>query len=395
MTTPLPPDPSGDAPRSESQTMSLASIETFLAQQSSPHIYASVREGQTIPLWKRALDQHAVSQRASHWDWQVPSTWVKVGSVAALLLLTMFIMLPALGKSRASSRAWREASSTGAMPPVTAAPNISGSGGSTSSASSAPSTGGQPLQSSSSDRGPNGGPDRVIIRKDTVDIEASNVGSAFAKARMLVNEATGEYIEDARQTGKAPYDTAQITLRINALRVGEVLVQLGTLGTIVQQTTSGTDVTDQVVDLDARLRNERRIEMELLELMTARPDAPLKDVLEVRESLARVRTEIERMVGQQQRLSRLASLATIVVSLSQEHKTPAPVQAGIFADLQREAADAWRSGLRGLTATLGLIIAVAVGGAVFWVALGVIVAAVVLTNRAKARAAAHERAPVY
>ncbi len=395
MTTPLHPDSSGDnvggSKRKSSgdssgggTVMSAAIIESFLAQQTSPTSGAGERSVNRKPLWKRALDEQTTQRAYLSFRSTIPWRWLQMGGLAAAVLLVVgVILMPAMGKARGSARSLRaSAAPTSSRPadagifnaPVRDAADSSGgvSGQVTPSAQSA---------------------DRVIIRKDTVMIEATDVGAAFAKATTLINEAAGEYIEDARQTGRAPYNSAQLTLRVGALRVGEVLVQLGALGTIVEQSTTGTDVTDQVVDLEARLRNERRIEIELLELMTARPDAPLKDVLEVRDSLARVRNEIERMVGHQQRLSRLASLATIVISISTEPNITPKKPPNVLADFQREARGAWRTGLSGLASTVGFIIAVAVGGAIFWAGLIVIITVVVLVRRSQLRHAAQEKAP--
>ena len=74
-----------------------------------------------------------------------------------------------------------------------------------------------------------------------------------------------------------------------------------------------------VVDLDARLRNERRVEQELLELLDSRDESPLEEILKLRGEIAKVRTQIERYTAQQDRLSRLVSLATVLIIIRPEN----------------------------------------------------------------------------
>jgi hypothetical protein len=222
----------------------------------------------------------------------------------------------------------------------------------------------------------------------------ADVAPAFAKASQMINSAAGEYIEAAQQTGREPYTTATLTFRVASQRVGELVVKIGALGTVTQHTSTGTDVTNQVVDLEARLRNEQRIETELLDLLTSRKDAPLKEVLEVRDSLSRVRENIEKMTASQQNLDRMVNMATIVVSFKQASTPPAP-QRTLWESFVRDIGSAWESGLRALVASVSFIIAAAVGGLVFWLLLGLAIAITIIYRRRIARNRAHEAPPLF
>ncbi len=232
--------------------------------------------------------------------------------------------------------------------------------------------------------------DRHVIRKSTLDLATADVRATFAKSALVINEALGEYIETSSLTGEGQGAQGSITLRIAASRLGSVLNELRPLGTVVAENSTGQDVTESVVDLEARIRNEERIERELLALIDKRPDAPLKDVLEIRAQLSSVRAQIEGMMGQRQRIGRLVSLATVLVTIRAKD---APVvvekERGIGDYFVSSIESSWNSALRALADTAAGLIRVFVGGIFWWALAG---AGAVLIWRAANRAAAKRAA---
>lgn len=234
-----------------------------------------------------------------------------------------------------------------------------------------------------------GGPDvdvgRQVIRKATMDLLTPDVRAVFMKAAHLVSEAGGEYVQESALTGTGRDLLGTLTLRVAATRLSVVAGQLRELGVVSSESTSGEDVTAQVVDIDARLRNERRVEAELLEFLASRSHAPLKDVLELRDSIARVRQSIESLTAQQQRLSRLVSLATILVIIRADADKP-----NLGGSLGNRLEQAWTTGRTSFISSLGWLVEVLVGGAVWWALLAVSTGCVLVARR---RAIARVSAP--
>ncbi len=225
--------------------------------------------------------------------------------------------------------------------------------------------------------------DRHVIRKATIELLTADVRATFLKATQLLSEARSEYLEASSLTGTGDEMQASLTLRVAADRLSEVLNQLRQLGEVRSEDSRGEDVTSQVVDLDARLRNERRIETELLELLEKRDDAPLKEILELRNHINRVRQSIERLTAQQQRLSRLVSLASILVIIRAEdapqpEPEPEPALGKYFSD---SVGTSWTSGLRFLSDTIANLLRVLVGGVIWWVLLTVAILAITRHHR--------------
>ena len=215
--------------------------------------------------------------------------------------------------------------------------------------------------------------ERQVIRKATIELTANDVRGAFLKAVHLVSEAGGEYVQDSTLSGHDENAQANFTMRIAATRLSTVLNELRTLGVVQSENLAGEDVTAQAIDLEARLRNEQRIESELLQLLETRNDAPLKEVLELREQMARVRLRIESITGQREHLNRLVSLATVLVII---RATPVPAtqpqepkEQSIGAYFSDAIASDWNSGLRFLADTLSSTLRVLIGGLFWWVML--------------------------
>jgi hypothetical protein len=226
--------------------------------------------------------------------------------------------------------------------------------------------------------------DRSVIRKATIELITDDVRAAFAKAAHLPSDASGEYVQDSSLTGEGKATQAQLTLRITVAHLSSTLDALRALGTVRSENSGGEDVTTQVVDLDARIRNEQRVEAELLQLLEKRADAPLKDVLELRASLDNVRQTIESLIGQRERLGRLVDLATILVIIRPPAEEPAkPATAPSLGDyFKANVASSWRHGLEFLTDTLANLLALLLGGLVWWLLLTGVVYALLRHRRA-------------
>lgn len=212
---------------------------------------------------------------------------------------------------------------------------------------------------------------RHVIRKATIELRSRDVRAAFARAALLVSEAGGEFVQESTLSGQEDRLQANLTLRVAAERLSTVLQALRELGEVRSEAAGGEDVTSQVVDLEARLKNERRVEQELLQLLESRKDAPLKEVLELRTAIDGVRQSIETMTAQRERLSRLVSLATVLVLIRTPDAPDKPVDEGIASYLATSLQRAALRGVRAMIDTLAGLTLVLIGGGI-WIVLAIL-----------------------
>jgi hypothetical protein len=313
-----------------------------------------------------------------------------VGAIAAMLLVcvSIGILLPSLGKPRASSRQSVPASSVASEPlfrSMESSPLASYyASPSPALAGSIPATVAPQTDSAKS-------ADRMVVRKASIELKTADVRAVFVKTAQVISEAHGEYIQESSLTGDEVL-YADITLRVSAQRLSSVLNQLRGFAQVTSETSTGEDVTDAAVDLDARLRNEQRVETELLALLSSRKDAPLKEVLDLRDSITRVRENIERLTAQRDRLARLVSLATVTVIIRADGESSSHSH-GFGTYFRREIAAAWEGALEFLADTLAFLVRVIVGGAIFWTVGAAALLAALAAGRRRKRRLGQEPAP--
>jgi hypothetical protein len=154
-----------------------------------------------------------------------------------------------------------------------------------------------------------------IVRTGSLQLTVSDVGKALTGARAAV-ESLGGYIGASQQQRDGDKVVASVTYRIPAGRWEEALDDLRALGTEVGEKTDATEVTGQLVDLDARIRNLKASETALVGYAQQAPK--VSDLLEVQARLSDTRGEIERLTAQQTQLQNQAALATLTVTFGTE-----------------------------------------------------------------------------
>jgi hypothetical protein len=111
----------------------------------------------------------------------------------------------------------------------------------------------------------------------------------------------------------------QASLRIPA---GELLPAIGEikgLGRLENESQSGEDVTRQHADVAARLKTARETEERFRAILQQRT-GKISDVLEVEQSIARLRGEIESMEAEQKTLEHRVDFASVEIQLAEEYK---------------------------------------------------------------------------
>jgi len=103
-------------------------------------------------------------------------------------------------------------------------------------------------------------------------------------------------------------------VRVPAAQFNQAMEEIRATGLrIVQEKIAGQDVTEEFMDLEARIKNQKALESQFIEIM--KRAAKVDDALSVQRELAEVRTEIEKLEGRRRFLENQSSLSTINVTL--------------------------------------------------------------------------------
>ena len=157
----------------------------------------------------------------------------------------------------------------------------------------------------------------MIVRHGQASIEVQKVEGAVARIRQTAGQFGGFVGNTSLVTGKEEQKTATLELRIPSAQFDAVVGALNQLGKVETVTVSAEDVSEEYVDLGARLANARRVEARLVEMLASRT-GKLSDVLTVEQELARVRQEAERYEARIRFLEHRASLSSLAVSLHEK-----------------------------------------------------------------------------
>lgn len=154
-----------------------------------------------------------------------------------------------------------------------------------------------------------------IIRTGTIDLQVKDVPKALVTARDGIR-AMGGYVGASETGNDGDTPIASITYRIPAARWEDALDLLrglnGLTSKVVSEQTAAVEVTGQVIDLEARIRNLRSSETALQAI--AVNTTKISDVLEVQSQLTQVRGQIEQLSAQLGDLEDRASFATLTAS---------------------------------------------------------------------------------
>ena len=219
-----------------------------------------------------------------------------------LALLIAAPLLLATACSAASSPTTQGRSSEGGAP----APAVDSAAGFSGNAASAPDKGGVPTVVVSGDRN--------LILTAKIDMRSKDPWATSDRVQAIASGLGGDVL-NLTQSGTADTRSASLTIRVPSSRFGDALQQLKSLeGEIQTSGVSAQDVTDQFVDLQARLTAKQAEEQRYIAILNRANT--IDEILKVDASLGSVRTQIEQLTGQINSIKQRTDFSTISMSIS-------------------------------------------------------------------------------
>ena len=205
------------------------------------------------------------------------------------------------------------------------------------------------------DDGPTDASQRRVIRTGHVVLDVED----FDQSRRNLTEAVqqrGGYVSDSTQqrnsVGEETYLTGSVTLRVPQDDFKAMMERVESEGTVETSRTNTNDVTEQLVDIEARLENLRAERDRLRELYERANET--EEILQVQERLSDVQGEIERLEAQKQSLERRVAYSTITVELREPRPDYTPGPTDQWYDVP--IVDAFFESVHGVGVTLRAIV---------------------------------------
>lgn len=165
-----------------------------------------------------------------------------------------------------------------------------------------------------------------IVRYGNISLEVPDVEVALTRVTNLVEKAGG-YLSASSRSGEDENLYLSATFRVPEAKFSDVMASLRAEGEILHEDVSSYEVTMQVVDLEARLKNLRASEDAFLELL-GRAES-VADVVAVQSELSRIRGDIESFDSQLNALRDQVEMSSINVAM-QLPVSPVDVASGDF-----------------------------------------------------------------
>ncbi|HYQ14942.1 MAG TPA: DUF4349 domain-containing protein, partial [Polyangiaceae bacterium] len=158
-----------------------------------------------------------------------------------------------------------------------------------------------------------------VVRSAELSIESATPAAAEPKVSGLIERLGGYVASSERELradeGERSHATVRLSLRLPAERLDEALREIKKLGSGAETEKIGSeDVTDEYIDVDARITNQRHLEQQLVTILAQVTN--VDNALKVHQELTQVRTEIDRLEGRKRFLETESSLAKIALSIA-------------------------------------------------------------------------------
>jgi len=175
-----------------------------------------------------------------------------------------------------------------------------------------------------------------LIKRANMSLRVEKVTPTLKEVAKIAKAQQGDVVglQDQVPPDESVRHVASMELRIPQAKLEVTLEQLAQLGTVQNRSIEAKDVSNQLVDFQARLKNLRKSEAVVLKIMDR--SGSVADVLKVTQELKTIRQEIEQIDAQLQRLQAQIAYSTVDLSLEAAIATTPP-QASLGDRLQ----EAW------------------------------------------------------
>ncbi len=178
---------------------------------------------------------------------------------------------------------------------------------------------------------------RKIIKKGTLSFETKNLKEQYKQVKQVVGLVQGyiageSFLEgydrkEWQMTLKVPNEEFERAFDLLSKHAGEVEVKKITT----------KDVTEEFVDITARVKAQKTIEDRYFDLLTKAKD--VEDMLKIERELGKIREKIESLEGRLRFLGNRVSLSTI--NLSFYKSIPPTAESGFFTKIKRGFKSGW------------------------------------------------------
>ncbi len=172
-----------------------------------------------------------------------------------------------------------------------------------------------------------------------IEVEKGTFEKIFFQVASLADQNNG-YVSNSQSysDSEGNMTSGQITIRVDKANFDAVLNKIKALGKVKNVNITVSDVTQEYVDNESRLKNLDSQRTSLLKLMDK--SVTVKDSIEIQRELSNVEGQIEIIKGRQNYLDNLIGYSTIDITIAEPQAITESNQGGFIGAIRRGATGA-------------------------------------------------------
>ncbi len=193
----------------------------------------------------------------------------------------------------------------------------------------------------------------MLIMEGELQLQVHDVSAVSGEVERLTKEEFNGFVAESSFAGRNGEKVARYTLRVPAVNFDAYMARIAELGEKKSRHTSAKDVTEEYIDLEARLMVLEAQETRLMELLAEVAD--LEDILILEQELFRVREPIERIQGRMDYLDRQVAYSTLRLVL-EPVREPMPYPENVWEEFLFNFREGWRIFVSVIASIVGTLI---------------------------------------
>ncbi len=160
-----------------------------------------------------------------------------------------------------------------------------------------------------------------LVKTAELSLRLESIDKAMVQLRQIVRSKQGDIydFQDDRLPENGRNHQATLMLKVPSTALEHTLAEIAKLGRVESQGIKSEDVSQQLVDTDARLKNLRQQEDLTRKIMDR--SGSVKDILAVSKELAAIRDQIERLDATVKNLRQQVAYSTINLRIEESQST--------------------------------------------------------------------------
>ena len=205
--------------------------------------------------------------------------------------------------------------------------------------------------------------ERQVVRTGTLSLRSPDLGATAEKLRQLAESMGGYVASESTWAGEGDAAaTSRLVFSVPSANLDRFMAEAAKLGELVSRAVTARDVTEQVVDVEARIGTLRESIARIRALMSKA--GSITEIARVEQELTQRQSELEALLAKQKALKNQVERAPVTVTLLRpgQAEDPNPFLIGLS-----QGWDALQNSIAVLLTLLGGVLPFAlVGGAVAW-----------------------------